>query len=119
MKALSIQQPWAWAITNLGKNVENRDWWTKHRGEFLIHAGKKVDEDGYDWIISQGYNLPPIKDLPIGGIVGKSELIACLKMYSSKWFFGTFGFILENSIELPFMPCRGQLGFFDVDYKAS
>ena len=41
MKALSIQQPWAWLIINRHKHVENRDWPTKQRGEILVHTGKK------------------------------------------------------------------------------
>ena len=32
MKALSIRQPWAWAIINAGKDIENRQWPTKFRG---------------------------------------------------------------------------------------
>ena len=31
MKALSVKQPWAWAIFH-GKDVENRDWPTNVRG---------------------------------------------------------------------------------------
>ena len=32
MKALSIHQPWAWAILNAGKTVENRTWSTNYQG---------------------------------------------------------------------------------------
>lgn len=38
MKALSIQQPWAWLIVNGYKDVENRDWNTKFRGRFYVHG---------------------------------------------------------------------------------
>ena len=39
MKALSIRQPWAWAILHAGKRIENRDWRSCHyRGPLLIHA---------------------------------------------------------------------------------
>lgn len=41
MRALSLWQPWAWAVLHAGKKIENRTAW-KHaprwRGEFLIHA---------------------------------------------------------------------------------
>lgn len=40
MKALSIRQPWAWAILHTGKSVENRDWYTEYRGRVLLHASK-------------------------------------------------------------------------------
>ena len=45
MKALSIQQPWAWMILYGTKRVENRTWATSFRGPFLIHAGLKADRE--------------------------------------------------------------------------
>ena len=36
--ALSIRQPWAWAIINAGKDIEYRQWRTSHRGLFCIRA---------------------------------------------------------------------------------
>lgn len=39
IKALTLKQPWAYAVTRLGKNVENRSWTTRHRGMLAIHAG--------------------------------------------------------------------------------
>lgn len=45
MKAISINQPWAWCIVNGYKPIENRDWATQFRGTVLIHAGKKFKED--------------------------------------------------------------------------
>ncbi len=50
IKALSIKQPWAWAIVNGYKTIENRTWKTKFRGAFLIHASKQFDKKGYEWI---------------------------------------------------------------------
>lgn len=40
MKALTVQQPWAWAIFN-GKNIENRSQLWSHRGPLAIHAGAR------------------------------------------------------------------------------
>lgn len=48
MKALSIRQPWAWAIVNAGKRVENRTWETRYRGPILIHAAKGVTKREYE-----------------------------------------------------------------------
>jgi hypothetical protein len=39
-KALSIHQPWASLIVAGTKRVENRSWWTPHRGPLLIHASR-------------------------------------------------------------------------------
>jgi len=40
--ALSVLQPWAWAIIHAGKTIENRDWrhGCAHRGPLYIHASK-------------------------------------------------------------------------------
>jgi hypothetical protein len=116
MKALSIQQPWAHAILNLGKDIENRTWTTNIRGRVLIHAGKKIDKDGIDFIASMNKLSIPIdqEKLLIGGIIGSVEIVDCVQKSASKWFFGRYGFVLKNPIKLPFFPCKGQLGFFDV-----
>lgn len=46
MRALTVRQPWAWAIACGGKTVENRSRATSHRGLLAIHAGKYWDENG-------------------------------------------------------------------------
>ena len=38
MKVLSLGQPSAWLAAMSNKDVENRTWTTRFRGEFLIHA---------------------------------------------------------------------------------
>lgn len=38
--ALSIRQPWLWAILKAGKRIENRKWKTSYRGPLLLHAAK-------------------------------------------------------------------------------
>ena len=41
MKCLSIQQPWAWAVVNGWKPIENRTWHTNYHGPLLIHTGQR------------------------------------------------------------------------------
>ena len=48
MKAISIKQPWAWLIANGYMTVENRKWYTGHRGDLLIHAGKSETDVDLD-----------------------------------------------------------------------
>ena len=118
MKALSIQQPWAWCIAHGHKRIENRSWPTKFRGEFLIHAGLRADYSDIDFIAK----LVAPTAMPVtyekGGIIGIATLVDCVTDSADPWFFGKFGFVLENARPLPFMPVRGALGFFEVDYKA-
>ncbi len=42
MKCLSVCQPFAELIVQGKKTIELRKWNTKFRGEFLIHAAKKI-----------------------------------------------------------------------------
>lgn len=46
--ALSIQQPWAWAIAHGPKRIENRTWTRPYRGPIAIHASRPWDENGED-----------------------------------------------------------------------
>lgn len=46
MKALTVQQPWAWAIIHGGKNTENRTQSWRYRGPLAIHAGARWSEHG-------------------------------------------------------------------------
>jgi hypothetical protein len=123
MKALSIRQPWAWLIVNGWKNIENRDWPTRFRGPFLVHAGKAMTMEEYEacQIFMAGFTaleLPPFDALQRGGIVGQAVLLDCVAEHDSEWFCGEWGFVLDNAIALPFTPFRGQLGFFDVSDNA-
>lgn len=45
LKAITVQQPWAWAIFH-GKNVENRSSPWRYRGPLLIHAGQRWSSRG-------------------------------------------------------------------------
>jgi len=128
MQALSINQPWAWLIVNGHKAVENRDWNTRYRGEFLIHAGKKFDDDCFLFLENEemDIDLPPFTELQMGGIVGKARLINTvhindkhlLSAEDKLWFFGEYGFMLDSAEPLPFKPCKGALGFFTPDYNS-
>lgn len=122
MKVLSIRQPWAWLIVHGYKDIENRTWATNYRGDCLIHAGKGMTHDEYDGacalafqILGCGFDLiPDFDDLPRGGIVGAAKIVDCVRSSVSPWFFGEYGFVLEEAIERPFVPLRGQLGFFET-----
>jgi len=126
MKALSINQPWAWEIVNGHKAVENRDWDTKYRGEFLIHAGKKIDFDAYRFLQSMGLYPPSPGQIETGGIVGKANLVATVHIRDKHfctqkdepWFFGEYGFMLDSAEPCEFKPCKGALGFFTPDYNS-
>lgn len=112
--ALTVHQPWAWCLVAGLKPVENRSWPTNIRGWFGVHAGKKFDHDGYEWIRAEfpQIQLPAIAEFRRGGIIGRVRLIDCVETYDSPWFFGPYGFVVADAEQLPFTPCRGMQGFF-------
>ena len=123
MRTLSIQQPWAWLIVNGNsyshpKDVENRTWPTKRRGKHFVHAGKKFDQLGYDSVIARRPELqaimPTPKEFERGGIVGVVDILECVAECGSEWFTGRYAFVLANPLPLPFIACRGALGFFEA-----
>ncbi len=129
MKALSIQQPFAWLIVNGYKDIENRTWNTSYKGFVLIHAGKQVDgtffaDDGKTLWLPRAENVcgesiaaimpQTFEEYERGGIVGYATLAYTVTQSSSWWFIGPHGFVLTQRHPVDFIPLRGQLGLFDV-----
>ncbi|MER8754134.1 ASCH domain-containing protein [Mesorhizobium sp. M0976] len=92
--ALSVRQPWPWAILHGGKDIENRDWPTKIRGRVCLHASKGMTRDEYEDCLATVHHI----SVPDS---------------ASPWFFGRYGFVLRNAEPLDeFIPVKGALGFF-------
>lgn len=122
MKCLSVSQPFADLIIFGKKTIELRNWNTNFRGEFLIHSPLKIRVDDCN-------RLKINKKFVTGAIIGKVELYNVKKynslkeitldkkfhLSSKKFQDKTYGFMLKNpkSFRIP-IPCKGQLGFFDV-----
>jgi hypothetical protein len=132
MKALSIRQPWAWLIVNGYKDIENRSWPTKFRGRALIHASKGMTRAEYDDVEDYlmfgaapsmaAINLPARESLERGGIVGVATITDCVPpaRNTSPWHIeGAFGFQIADARLLPFVECKGALGFFDVPHDVA
>lgn len=50
----------------------------------------------------------------LGGIVGLADLFMCVSQHRSPWFMGKYGFLLREIRPLPFVSCKGTLGFFKL-----
>lgn len=127
MLALSVTAPWAWAMFHLGqfnKDIENRSWawWPKIPlpKRILIHASKNPRADDYQLAGACIYgicrvDLPPIHDLPHGGIVGAVTVTQCVTDHPSLWFGGPFGFVLTQHVALPrVVKCKGRQGLWPI-----
>lgn len=136
MKALSILQPWAWLIvrpdvtdptarqvlrmTGLMKDVENRSWPSKFEGRFIVHAGKKWGREQREDLDDLRLLYPSIHfpaSFDLGGIVGAAIAAPGLPnvVLKSRWHQpGCYGIPLSGQTPLPFIPYRGQLGWFEI-----
>jgi hypothetical protein len=123
LRALSVRQPWAWAIVQGLKPWENRPRRFNYRGPLLIHASKLAPEADYlfgaELIESlTGRAPPPRGSIERGGIVGAAELTDCaepLDEDDGQWRGeGSFGLRFERAVTLPFRACSGALGLFKV-----
>lgn len=124
-KALSVRQPWPYAIFHLGKDIENRSRPTAVRGRIAIHAsssiGKREYADAADAILDIcGDMIPQREELTLGAIIGTVEIVECVEASDSPWFFGEYGYLLARPILLDTpIYCSGQLGFWPVPAELS
>ena len=89
LPALSIRQPWAWAVIHAGKNIENRSVFSASRMDLrkgrtiAIHAAKGMTRDEYedaaDFMAHIGVDCPPPADLLRGGIIGVARIDGVVK----------------------------------------
>ncbi|WP_434315874.1 hypothetical protein [Leifsonia sp. P73] len=80
MRILTVRQPWAWAIVEGHKGVENRtrNLAGDYRGPVAIHAAQSIDTEAcFD---------PRIKDLrngrPFGGIVATGVILGVVNLWA-------------------------------------
>lgn len=123
MKALTLIQPWGWAIMH-GKDVENRTWSPPASmigQRIAIHAGKRYDREGELFVAKQ----LGLKRLPeaahwqgvIGTVVIERTIVSGMLQrdpaLKSPWFSGPWGWVLRDvrELERP-IACKGMLGLW-------
>lgn len=119
--ALSVRQPWAFAIIHGGKDIENRSWRRPNpglafRGRVCIHASSGMTRDEYEeaesFMRMYAVACPPAHELMRGGVIGMVDVIDVVRDSASHWFFGPVGLLLRKPVPVEPIPCKGQLGFF-------
>ena len=121
MKCLSVCQPFANLILEGKKTIELRKWNTEFRGEFLVHAPRKILTDDCK-------RLKIKTNLITGAIIGKVELVSVKKyeneleinldskkhLASNYATENKYGFILEKpkKLKIP-IEYSGKLNFFE------
>ena len=125
MKALSFSRPWAWVIARGWKDIENREWPLPQKIvaqlpiRIYIHAAKSIDPDALPFIFKRltmkqkGEYIVTWTETT--GIIGEVTITGCVNQSASLWFFGPYGFILQDAIlyDKP-IPYKGMPKFFEV-----
>lgn len=124
MKAISIKQPWAWLIANGYQTVENRKWYTGHRGDILIHASKsKKDLERDIEYVRQVFKIGiDPEQLSFGKVLAVADLIACTKDPEGKvdqyWHEkGKFAWVLRRIRQIEPFEARGKLNVFEIPFS--
>lgn len=131
MMALTVHQPWAWAISVAGKDIENRDW-APPAGiigqRIAIHAGKKYDEPAWTYLSDPTtspidrarlscdgtFDVPDADEAVRGAVVAVATVTG--RMWRGEgqiphwpWYCGPCGWILQEVVALDTpVPCRGR-----------
>jgi len=121
VKVLSVRPPWGSFIVSGQKPVENRKWKSNYRGRLYIHSSKTFDEDGARWIslrfpLLRGQALEK-RNHAHGFIIGHVDMVDCVTIFNSRWFFGKYGFVFTNPVAFDrqkWIPLKGQLGIFNI-----
>lgn len=122
MKAISVQQPFAFEIMSGQKTIEVRSWDTLHRGDLLICSSKKPafsredmeemeEEYGCTFLYGQALCIVRIADVRL--MRKGDEEKALMDEVDPE----AYSWILEDVRSVVPFPVKGQQGFFEVDDK--
>jgi hypothetical protein len=131
MRAITVRQPWAWAIIHGGKDVENRtrNIAGSYRGPVAIHAGLAAFEQHNlaSLTLREAHGSETPTYLAFGAIIGVVDLVDVLppsyydraesdEAWCSAWAMkGHHQLVLENPRPLPApIPYRGALGLWNL-----
>jgi len=112
---LSVHEPWASAIVEGAKRIENRTWRTEYRGRLLIHAAKHQPEL-FDMQRAAEWGWMQTRPYVLGAIIGAVELIDVLplrELTGQPFAEGPWCWVLRAAQRFARpRTCRGQPGLF-------
>jgi hypothetical protein len=119
MKAVTIRQPFAWAIAAGFKDVENRSWAPRiDPGDIIaVHAAVAApdldDVRRVQKLVGRHATVP--EEYDCGAIVAVARVAKVVTSSRSAWFSGPLGWILEDVVAVreP-IECKGQLGLWNI-----
>ncbi|MEM8848606.1 MAG: hypothetical protein AAGE03_01090 [Pseudomonadota bacterium] len=120
--ALSVRQPWAWAVIHGGKDIENRSAYSVRvggmvAGRVAVHAALGMRREEYDWAVwrmgQDGLVVPRPDDLVRGAVIGSVEVVDFVTESASPWFGGPVGLALREPVACVAIPAVGARGYFE------
>lgn len=129
MQALTIWQPWTWAICHAGKRIENRVWAPPPSmigRRLAIHAAVKADTlDAFEAVrdncpeeLARSFDSA---DLPMGSVVAVARLFGIVRSRPGRsssqvvWWAGLIGWELSDLVVLPTpVPCKGRQKLWEL-----
>jgi hypothetical protein len=118
MKALTIKQPWIYAILRDGKDIENRSWQRTFRGWVALHASARPECHA---TFPMPHRIPDLGTLDYSAICGLARVTDIVTKSRSKWFWRpndgsvNYGWVLKDvtALKKP-IPCKGALGLWKL-----
>lgn len=133
-QAITLRQPWAWAVMHAGKDLENRKQKLCRPGWYFLHAGlggelgeyEKAREFIWDAAWSRTTKedetpqIPPMFDeVQRGGVVAAVKFGEWITESESPWFVGPKAIKIEAVVPLKFQAGRGMQGVFSWNHEAA
>jgi len=120
MKALTLWQPWSYAIARLGKRIENRTWMPPVSAigtRIAIHAGKRLDQEAVG-ALGERFQMPA--SFTHGAVESVGTLLGWTGSISEDhpqlyWFDGPYCWVFGDVVALPSpIACRGAQGLWTL-----
>ena len=116
-RALTVRQPWAWAIMEGRKQLENRTTRTHIRERIAIHSSKQLNPNrkALAAMLEDEATRQDCMDSPRGTILGTVELVDCIDTSEEPTFVGPYGWVLARPrlLNKP-IQARGNTGIWRV-----
>ena len=128
-RALTVRQPWAWAIASGVKDVENRGWSTTHRGWLAVHAAATPADarEGarcVQLLAAAGVAAPAEAQLARSAVVAVvyvHDVLPPQQAVASAWAQPRcFHWLLRDAraLKTP-VPCSGQIQLWELSSEVS
>lgn len=130
-RALSVRQPWAWALLYGGKTVENRNRNTRYRGRLWIHASKRENRNDVEEavrLVAQSWKCSDHQAMEHyrkhgqrGAILGSVTLKDCRRfdeldrgdpLRTNRWANGPWLWLVTDPVARAPWPTPGQCGLW-------